>query len=102
MEIFAKKYNISIRTLQRHFENATSISSKKVLQIMRIRKAVHHLATSPGNFHFSLYGYYDHSHFYKHLKKFLQKRTVEGLQPHLSLLKNLHKCKDDPVTLRKQ
>lgn len=88
---FAEQYNISTRTLQRYFESATSISSKKVLQILRIRKAAEHLATSPNTFHFSNYGYYDHSHFYKHLKKFLQKSTLKKLQPHLKLLEGLHK-----------
>lgn len=86
----ADQYNISTRTLQRYFESTTSISSKQALQILRIRKATHHLATSPENFHFSHYGYYDHSHFYKHLKRFLQKTTLQNLQPHLKLLENLH------------
>lgn len=85
----AKKYDISTRTLQRYFEATTSISSKQVLQILRIRKATNHLATSPGDFHFSIYGYYDYSHFYKHLKKFLQKTTLQTLQPHLKLLEAL-------------
>ena len=87
---FAGRYKISTRTLQRYFESNTSLSSKKALQILRIRKATHHLATSPANFHYSLYGYYDHSHFYKHLKSFLQKTTLETLQPHLKLLEGLH------------
>ena len=87
IEDFAKEYNISTRTLQRHFEAVTSISSKTALQIMRIRKATQHLATSPNTFHFSEYGYYDKSHFYKHLKKFLQKKTLQSLQLHLKLLK---------------
>ena len=91
IKTFAEQYDISTRTLQRYFETATSISSKKALQILRIRKAAHHLATSPKDFHFSTYGYYDHSHFYKHLKKFLQKSTLKNLQPHLELLKGLHK-----------
>jgi AraC-like DNA-binding protein len=90
IQSFAKKYNISTRTLQRYFETTTSISSKQALQILRIRKATSHLATSPADFHFSLYGYYDHSHFYKHLKKFLQKNTLKNLQPHLKLLEGLH------------
>ena len=90
IQTFATKYNISTRTLQRYFEITTSISSKQALQILRIRKATHHLATSPGNFHFSLYGYYDKSHFYKHLKKFLQKETLRNLKPHLKLLEGLH------------
>lgn len=87
---FAGRYKISTRTLQRYFESNTSLSSKKALQILRIRKATHHLATSPADFHFSLYGYYDHSHFYKHLKSFLQKTTLQSLQPHLKLLEGLH------------
>ncbi len=87
---FANQYGISSRTLQRYFETATSLSTKKVLQILRIRKAASNLSSSPENFHFSKYGYYDHSHFYKHLKKFLQKSTLKNLQPHLRLLENLH------------
>ncbi|MDP4262509.1 MAG: helix-turn-helix domain-containing protein [Bacteroidota bacterium] len=87
----AAKNNISERTLQRYFETCTGSSSKKALQVMRIRKATAHLASSPENFHYSLYGYYDHSHFYKHLKQFLQKNTLKNLQPHLQLLENLHR-----------
>jgi AraC-like DNA-binding protein len=90
IESFAEQYKISARTLQRYFEKATSISSKKALQIMRIRKAVAHITESPENFHYADYGYYDHSHFYKHLRQFLQKDTLETLQPHLRILKMLH------------
>lgn len=86
----AAHYHISCRTLQRYFEMTTSISSKKALQIMRIRKATAHIAQSPATFHYSTYGYYDHSHFYKHLKKFLHKNTLQSLQPHLKLLSSLH------------
>ena len=87
----AAQHHISERTLQRYFEITTSLSSKKVLQIMRIRKVVEHMVRAPGNFHYSLYGYYDHSHFYKHLKQFLQKKTAKNIQPHLVLLQSLHK-----------
>jgi len=89
IESFAKECGVSSRTLQRYFEKATGISSKKAIQIMRIRKAVAHLANEPSTFHYSEYGYYDHSHFYKHLKEFLHKQTLVNLQPHLKLLKNL-------------
>ena len=47
IESFADEYKISTRTLQRHFEKTTSISSKKALQIMRVRKAVQHLGYTP-------------------------------------------------------
>lgn len=87
----AARHNISVRTLQRYFETCTGISTKRAIQVMRIRKATAHLAGSPRDFHYSLYNYYDHSHFYKHLKQFLQKNTLKNLQPHLELLKTLHR-----------
>jgi len=90
VEDIAKRYKISSRTLQRYFESTTGISTKKALQIMRIRKAVNHLANSPGDFDSAIYGYYDHSHFFKHLKEFLNKSTLQHLKPHLRLLKGLH------------
>jgi AraC-like DNA-binding protein len=63
IEELSSKYNISSRTLQRYFETTTSISSTQALQIMRIRKAVEHLTTTPSGFNFRTYGYYDYSHF---------------------------------------
>ena len=91
LETLAAQNKISLRTLQRYFEKCTGISGKNALQIMRIRKATAHLANSPGSFSYSLYGYYDHSHFYKHLRRFLQQNTLKNLQAHLQLLENLHK-----------
>ena len=89
IEELAQANGISSRTLQRYFEMCTGISSKQALQIMRIRKATAHLANSPEDFDHRLYGYYDHSHFYKHLKQFLDNNTLKQQQPHLKLLKNL-------------
>ena len=88
---FAARYHISSRTLHRYFETATSLSSKKALQLLRIRKAVQQLANTPADFNYEAYGYYDYSHFCKHLKQFLQKDSLKKLQPHLALLKQLHK-----------
>lgn len=87
IEELATQYNISSRTLQRYFEAATGISCKQALQIMRIRKAVERLTSSPGSFHYADYGYYDYSHFYKHLRQFLNSHTIEMLQPHLRILR---------------
>jgi len=87
IENLSEQYNISSRTLQRYFEATTSINSKQALQIMRIRKAIEHLTSSPNDFHFSTYGYYDYSHFYKHLKQFLNQHSVSIAQPHLQLLR---------------
>lgn len=83
----AKAYGISTRTLQRYFEATTGISSKQALQILRIRKAVEKLTTDCGDFHYNQFGYYDYSHFLKHLKQFLNHQTITILRPHLKLLK---------------
>lgn len=88
IEELAEKYGISSRTLQRYFESTTSITSKQALQILRIRQAIEHLTSDPASFHFSDYGYYDYSHFYKHLKQFLNKHVIGMIQPHLQLFKN--------------
>ena len=79
IENVAAKYSISSRTLQRYFEKCTSLSTKKTLQILRIRKAVEQMTSDPANFNFSHYGYYDYSHFYKHLQQFLPRSVVQKL-----------------------
>lgn len=71
LEQLAAQRHITLRTLQRYFEKCTGLSGKKALQVMRIRKAVTHLANSPADFSHDRYGYYDHSHFYRHLRQFL-------------------------------
>jgi len=71
IEDIAARYKISSRTLQRYFETCTGIGSKQALQVMRIRKATEHMVNSPNDFHYSKYGYYDYSHFSKHLRSFL-------------------------------
>ncbi|MFT3680791.1 MAG: helix-turn-helix domain-containing protein [Ferruginibacter sp.] len=91
VEDFAKQYNISPRTLHRYFESTTSLSTKKALQVLRIRKAVQQLANAPSDFRYKDYGYYDYSHFYKHLKEFLKKDTITNLQPHLKLLESIRR-----------
>lgn len=88
---FALQHGVSTRTLHRYFEATTSLSGKKALQILRIRRATDHLANDPNSFHYSLYGYHDHSHFYKHLKQFLHRETLKAVQPHLLLLNKIHK-----------
>lgn len=93
VEDFAGRYRISARTLHRYFESTTSLSSKKALQILRIRKAVQQLVNAPSDFNFEHYGYYDYSHFCKHLKQFLRKDTISSLQPHLQLLRRVEQKK---------
>jgi transcriptional regulator GlxA family with amidase domain len=90
VEEFAAQHKISERTLHRYFESTTSLSSKKALQILRIRKAAEQLTNAPAEFNYTNYGYYDYSHFCKHLKQFLKKDTVAKLQPHLKLLQRIN------------
>ncbi|MFT3846116.1 MAG: helix-turn-helix domain-containing protein [Lacibacter sp.] len=87
VEELAARYSISSRTLQRYFEMTTGVGSKQALQVLRIRKAVEQIVRQPGNFHYTQFGYYDYSHFHKHLRSFLQKENIAYLQPHLQLLK---------------
>jgi len=97
VEELAQQYKVSTRTLQRYFEACTSISSKQALQIMRVRKAVAHLTEDPSTFHFSQYGYYDYSHFYKHVKQFLgpasfakiRKQLVDDGKPYKNKMQTL-------------
>lgn len=89
IEHLALQHNISSRTLQRYFEATTSISSKKALQIMRIRKALESLVLDKDQFDCRLFGYYDYSHFYKHLKSFVSVKTISIIKPHLRLLKGV-------------
>jgi transcriptional regulator GlxA family with amidase domain len=91
IEELAARHQISGRTLQRYFETTTGTGTKQALQVLRIRKAISHIITSPHNFHVEKYGYYDFSHFYKHLKQFLQKEGLYHLQPHLQVLESLRK-----------
>jgi transcriptional regulator GlxA family with amidase domain len=86
IEDLATHFSISTRTLQRYFETGTGVSSKQALQVLRIRKAVSHIISRPQTFHYGVYGYYDYSHFHKHLRQFLQKDSLVHLQPHLQLL----------------
>lgn len=90
LEQEAGKHKLSPRTLQRYFEHCTGTNSKQALQIMRIRKAVAHIVHSAESFHYSQYGYHDHSHFYKHLKQFLEQNTTNRKNYHLQILQLLH------------
>ena len=93
VEELAGKYDISARTLQRYFRACTGVNSKTALQILRIRKAVSAILSTPENFHPASYGYYDFSHFYKHLKQFFHNDTLKHIKPHLQLLQAMRKNK---------
>jgi AraC-like DNA-binding protein len=87
IEDLSAQYKISSRTLQRYFQKATGIGSKQALQIMRIRKAIESLIAAPDDFRSEQFGYYDYSHFYKHLKSFISSQISNIPEPHLMLLR---------------
>ncbi|TKK64582.1 AraC family transcriptional regulator [Ilyomonas limi] len=86
VEQYAAMHNISVRTLQRYFEAATSISSKQALQITRIRKAITAFVQSPSTFNYAAFGYFDYSHFYKYISKFIKNHKMAHVQSPLQLL----------------
>jgi len=88
VEALAAQYNISAKTLQRYFETTTSISSKQALQIVRIRKALKQWIAAPQAFNCGDFGYYDYSHFYKHMQQFLKGHPQANVQSHLSLVES--------------
>ncbi|MEO7983918.1 MAG: helix-turn-helix domain-containing protein [Bacteroidota bacterium] len=91
VEELAGSYGISARTLQRYFKTTTGMSSKRALQVLRIRKALHTMISHPKTFDHSQFGYYDLSHYYKHLKQFLHKDSLMKLNPYLKLLQTVRK-----------
>jgi AraC-like DNA-binding protein len=86
IEDLSNNYNISTKTLQRYFENATGISTKQALQIMRIRKSVSAYVQAPDTFDPATFGYFDYSHFYKHVNQFLKNHKAASIKSHLQLL----------------
>ncbi|TCJ13529.1 AraC family transcriptional regulator [Flaviaesturariibacter flavus] len=84
----AARHNVSPRTLQRYFLATTGMTGKQALQILRIRNAVELLSAHPGKFNYADFGYYDHSHFYKHLREFFGDGAhLHLVKPHLQLLR---------------
>jgi AraC-like DNA-binding protein len=86
VEDLAAQYKITTRTLQRYFESTTSTSCKQALQILRIRKALSSFITTPATFRHQDFGYFDYSHFHKHVKQFLSQHKLANIQSHNQLL----------------
>jgi AraC-like DNA-binding protein len=73
-----KIYNITPRSLERHFMQEIGIQAKELLQIFRINKAIRMLAEEPNSNLAGLSylsGYFDQSHFIKDIKK------ITGISP---------------------
>ncbi|GAB4093119.1 helix-turn-helix domain-containing protein [Flaviaesturariibacter terrae] len=83
----AAAHGISARSLQRYFLASTSTTGKQALQILRIRSAVELLVNDPAAFRYEDFGYYDYSHFFKHLRSFVSSAHIEIARPHLELLR---------------
>jgi AraC-like DNA-binding protein len=71
-------YNITQRSLERHFINDLGMSPKELLQIFRLNKAMRMINEKPDcdlTEISYLSGYYDQSHFIKDIKK------ITGISP---------------------
>ncbi len=88
LQELSNRYSVSSRTMHRYFEATTSLAGKDALQILRIRKAVELITQNPAAFKFSNFGYYDYSHFYKHLKQFLSHPGLPATAASLQILKS--------------
>jgi AraC-like DNA-binding protein len=86
VEELARQYDVTTRTLQRYFESTTSTSCKQALQMLRIRKAISTFIANPETFNHLDFGYFDYSHFSKHVKQFLGQHKLANIQSHLQLL----------------
>lgn len=93
-------YNITPRTLERHFMEEIGIPAKEILQILRINNAIRMLAEEPaGNLAGLSYlcGYYDQSHFIRDIKK------ITGMSPlHLQLTETNAKAIDNRLFIKTQ
>ncbi len=78
IEDLAREYSIVTRTLQRYFEQYTSLGCKETLQILRSRKCLEKFSKGMAvNLNSS--GFYDYSHFYKYMMQFLGKDYIKML-----------------------
>lgn len=71
IEAICRRHRIDPRRLQRYFRQTMGTSPKKAMQLIRIRKLLRQLCTDPAAVRLADHGYYDYSHFYKDLKKFM-------------------------------
>jgi hypothetical protein len=59
----------SSKSLNRYFLKCVGMAPKQVHRILRLRAALDSYFNNPGQFNFYGAGYYDHSHFYKEVRK---------------------------------
>lgn len=77
---------VSSKTFFRHFLRYTGGSYKSSFRILRIRAALQSYFFEKTNFTPMLFGFYDHSHFYKEVQ------NITGFS--LSKLRSLHMCRN--------
>ena len=59
-------------------------NAARELQAIRIRAAVKALTDDPASFSYTQFGYYDYSHFSKHLKQFVGHKYLKVFQSQLA------------------
>ncbi len=89
IEQLARKYKTDIRTLQRYFSRAIGMSPKQAMRLARIRRILKHISDDPYSVNIMDYGYYDRSHFYKDLRKFMVVNNRSVSRSYLTLLERV-------------
>ncbi len=84
-----RKYRIDPRRLQRYFQRTMGTTPKKAMQLIRIRKLLRQVCTNPAAVRITDHGYYDYSHFYKDLKKFMSVIDPELSRAYLGMLNKM-------------
>ena len=72
IEGLAKRHGLASRSILRYFNATIGLSPKQTIKIFRIRKAVLNQTREPKTFQPTAFGYYDLSHYHRHLKQFHQ------------------------------
>ncbi|HTR28668.1 MAG TPA: hypothetical protein VMH27_05330 [Puia sp.] len=70
----AEKHFLHSKTINRYFHRVIGLAPKRYLSIVRARTALTAYVARQQNFTPELFGYYDHSHFYKAVHQFTGRR----------------------------
>jgi AraC-like DNA-binding protein len=66
----SREYFVSSKSLSRYFIHCTGLTPKYVFTALRFRRALKNYLANPTEFDLSEYGFFDHSHFYRDIKRF--------------------------------
>jgi|GEM_PF-232658 len=91
-------FNVSHRTLERHFTKYTGVSPKTMLSLVRFQKILEYVTVNKSLNLDKLwdFGYYDYAHFSRDFKKY-SGQTFENFKQELKNVENLQVKSEKPV-----